>query len=100
MSSRVTLSTSSGCSTVMCSSALRYSSSSSSPLMTYPHVQLILYATPASKVDAGMTLPAVPGGADAFPSCHSAYRSRPDGLEQVVPLLGHRVEAGVHLHAR
>src|SRR6185437_820907 len=40
----------------------------SSPLMTYPHLQLIRYATPASKVDAGVTRPAVLGCADAFHS--------------------------------
>jgi len=43
--------------------------------MTYPHLQLIRYATPASKVDAGVTRPAVLGCADAFQSGHLAIGS-------------------------
>src|SRR6266487_3203828 len=44
MSSRVTLPTSSGCKTPIWPCAFPQSSSSSSPWMTYPHVQMILSA--------------------------------------------------------
>src|SRR6266699_5438256 len=81
MSSRVTLPTNSGCKTPICSCAFLHSSSSSSPRMTYPHMQMILTATTNLQVNPQPSSRPVAEGhehpASRYPTRNPPYQPPP-----------------------